>query len=171
MQRGFSLLELAVALGIVSSILVVTIASLSDMVLLRRDGVKKSRAMYVAQEQLAALYSSPNGLQIASNNGTYLDENSGDEYDWETFVTQEIIDILSLSQGLGLGGEEGGAPDISDQLPANVRNPSDNPDTQQSGFDTSILGEVRILRIVISVYYPKGRGVKGKYQIQSFELQ
>ncbi len=163
-RSGFSLLEMSLAIVIISAVLITGITMVVGSLNLQREADRLALAMSLVQTKIADLRSDKD-LAATDDAGEFSDSESiyyG--YKWETKVTEEKLNLNELLESNfgGLGDE--------DQLAGSFRN-EDNKDDSQSKQGLFALAELPILRIHITVTYPKTRGSSayGTYNVETWQ--
>ena len=165
-RLGFSLIEVSLAIIVVSTVLVTGISSTLSALNLQLEGDRLALAMSLAQTKMAELRSEAN-LSATDDSGEIVDqEDAYFGYKWQTSIREENI---NLSEVLESGGE---GPLFDDGLlPDSVQNQAEQRDKGVEGSSKSFfsLGDIPILRITVSVEYPKGGGIYGKYNVETLQ--
>lgn len=161
-RHGLTLFEMAIAIGLVSTVIVMILSSVSGSLQLQSEADRMSVAVALAQTKLSQLMSRPN-LTTSHNKGNF-GSNAGmyAGYEFEIDVREDRINLAEVAQS----GKLQGTP-VSDQLPAGVQNQGE---TQKAGqtVATQTGGEVDIVRIVVLIRFPRGQGLKGTYRVETF---
>ena len=159
---GFSLLEVALAMMIVSVVLITAISSALSALRWQVEADRMALAMSLVQTKMAEIRSNRD-LSTEDKAGEFDDEDSiYYRYRWKTSVREENLDIGEL-----LESSFGDLP-LGDQLPAGIQNSGAG---EESAAKKGLFsGGIPILKISVTVEYPKGRGAAyGNYHVESIQ--
>jgi general secretion pathway protein I len=161
-RRGFSLIEVAIALAISAGGMVWTYSLISNALTLQRKALTLSNAVLLAKIKMS---------QIDASSKLESDTSSGDipgykGYKFETIIKEDQIDLLKLAKGESeeskgkkpedLLGKSGGAG-MSDLLKKRGMT--------QTESETG--GTVKVLKITVSITYPDGN-TESVYKTETF---
>ena len=149
---------------IVSAVLITAISSALSALGWQVEADRMALAMSLVQTKMAEIRSNKE-LGTEDRSGEFDDKDSiyyG--YRWKTSIREENLNIGEL-----LENSFGGLP-LGDQLPAGVQNSGSAGEDSASKQGLFSLGEIPILKISITVEYPKGSGAAyGSYHVESIQ--
>ncbi len=153
-RRGFTLIEISIALAIAASAIVFTFSLISKGLSLQRQAVTLTNAVFLAKIKMAQIDASPK-LETTSSKG----EIPGYEgYRFETEIKEEELDLLKLSEQ---GGEKKKKANPDDLLGTNANSKMDDllkKRGKTTGSKTG--GIIKVFRIRVSIFFPSGYGEK-----------
>ena len=161
---GFSLIEVGLAIIVVATVLVTGISSVFSALNLQIEADRLALAMSLAQTKMAELRSQSKLPKGDSSEEISDKDNVYYGYRWEVSVRDDKINILKAFSG----DDEGGG--LEGLLPDSVQNEAkDNGSSIDLSKGFFAIGDIPILRITVMVEYPKGRGIYGKYKVESLQ--
>ena len=148
---------------IISAVLITAISSALSALGWQIEADRMALAMSLVQTKMAEIRSDKE-LSAEDNSGEFSDTDSiYYRYRWKTSVKEENLNIGEL-----LENSFGDLP-LGDQLPAGVQN-SDGEEESAAKKGLFSLGEIPILKISVTVEYPKGKGnAYGTYHVESIQ--
>ena len=154
-RRGFTLIEISIALAVAASAIVFTFSLISKGLSLQRQAVTLTNAVFLAKIKMAQIDASPK-LETTSAKG----EIPGYEgYRYETEIKEEELDLLKLSEQGGEKKKKKANPD--DLLGTNANSKMDDllkKRGKTTGSKTG--GIIKVFRIKVSIFFPSGYGEK-----------
>ena len=158
-RQGFSLLEVGLAIIIISMVLVTATTTVLEALNLQVEADRLALAMGLAQEKMSELRSD-HELKTTDNSGEINDEKDiYDGYSWKASIAEEKLNLAELLESnfgdLFLGEEE-----------LNQSKEEKVGGGKQGLFS---LGDMPILRISIEIKYPKGKGAFGYYNLETLQ--
>ncbi|MCB1172399.1 MAG: hypothetical protein KDK39_02485 [Leptospiraceae bacterium] len=163
LRNGYSLAEMALAVMAVSLYLggiMWTIVGGVDLVV-KADN--RTIALALAQAKMSQLLNNPN---LSPSRGEYRTINNSGIYNgfrWQVEIKQDKVNLAEVSEKGSM------APDIDDQLPASVQNPSTREESAGSSTSTVTGGDIEILRIIVSIKPPEATSQDWVYRVVSFQ--
>ena len=153
-RRGFTLIEISIALAIAASAIVFTFSLISKGLSLQRQSITLTNAVFLAKIKMAQIDASPK-LETTSSKG----EIPGYEgYRYETEITEEELDLLKLAEQ---GGEKKQKSNPDDLLGSNANSKMDDLLKKRGKSSASKTGGViKVFRIKVNIYFPSGYGEK-----------
>lgn len=161
MRRGFTLLEVALAMALGAWVMVETYRNIADGIRLKNDSIKISNATHLAKIKLAQIDSSTS-METSSSKGEIPGFNG---YRYETDIKEEELDLLKLSQGGDAEGLKKKAPkDLLGDKDANLNAILKNRG-QTKGSQTG--GLIKVFRVKVSIIY-QNSGKDKVYSVETF---
>lgn len=161
-REGITLVDMALAILVASIAMFSVVTVVADAQKMRVEADRIAVAVSAAQIKLAQLLSNPE-LSTTNERGTFGPESgiySG--YTWEVEIREEKIDLAKVAESGQLKGIE-----LDDKLPAGVQNKYEDEKLGQSE-STQTGGLVDIVRIIVTITYPRGGGISGVYRVETF---
>lgn len=158
-RKGFSLIEVAIALAIASSIMVWTYSMISQAMIQERRAISLTNAVFLAKIKMSQIEAVPK-LETTSAKG---DIPGYVGYKYEIEIKEEELDLLKLAEG---GGNKKKPEDLLGQ----DSNSKLNELLKKRGKDQSSKtgGLIKVFRIVVKIIYPDGP-VDEVYEVQTIK--
>ncbi len=163
MVRGFTLLEMGLAVAIASAVLAYTAAIIAQGLRLQEEAGRLATAIMLAQTKISQLRNDPD-LKPLDESGQFEEEGLYQGYGWEIEVREEKFDLAKV---YGDQEEDAGLA-IDDLLPEEARNEGDEEQVSLSDR-AATFGEIEVMRINVVITYPKGSGERGTYRVETFQ--
>lgn len=153
-RLGFSLFEVALALGVASGFLVVLTATVAEGLRMQIESDRLTLAMVVAQAKLSQLRNNPN-LSPLDEEGEIENAGQYSGYRFHLKVAEEKLDLAKIAEG---GGDEANTPAVDDLLEPGVQNNTAEEESLGTSEQTQTGGLVEVLRVIVAIDYPSGDG-------------
>lgn len=163
-RAGFTLVEMALALGIASSFLVFLTANVSEGIQMQLEADRMTVAVAIAQAKLSQLRNNPN-LSPVDQEGELTDAGMYSGYKFKIRVTEEDLDLAEIQQSGKIQ-----SPALGDQLPAGVQNSSGKQESLGTAEQTQTGGKIPTLRILVVIEYPVGNGFR-EFRVETLQAQ
>ncbi len=161
-KLGFSLLEMGIAISVMSLVLVTAISSVVSALHLQVDADRLALAMSLLQTKMAEIRSNPDLSSTDASDEITDSESIHYGYKWESSVEEDTLNVTDLLEGTLA------ATGLGEELPDGVQNQlGDKKESQKSTLFS--LGDIPILRISLTVEYPKGKGAYGIYNVETLQ--
>lgn len=160
-RKGFSLIEVALALGIAASGMVWTYSLISNGLTLQRRGIALSNAVLLAKIKMTQIDASSK-LESDTASGTIPGYKG---YRFETVIKEEELDLLKLAKGEGAESKSKPPEDLLGKSNTGVSELLKKRGMTQSESQTG--GLIKVLKITITIFYPDGYE-EAKYKIETF---
>ena len=161
-RSGFTLIEMAIAVGVVAMMMASAATLVVKGLELQRESERLRVAVILSQSKLSQLLTRPD-LSPASESGEIGKENglySG--YKYKIVIANEKIDLAKISET----GKVSFAP-VDDKLPEDATNTSETEKMGQ-GAVSQTGGMVEVMKITVGITYPRGDGSNGEYTVMTF---
>lgn len=148
-RKGFSLIEVVIALGIAAYAMAETYALISRGMFLQRQAISLTNAVFLAKIKMAQIDASPK-LETTSSRG---DIPGYVGYKYEVDIKEEELDLLKMAEG----GKSGKAPgellgeDSNSKMSDLLKKRG-----QSQGSKTG--GLIKVFKIRVAIIYPLGAG-------------
>ncbi len=152
-RLGFSLFEVALALGVASAFLVVLTATVSEGLRMQIESDRLTLAMVVAQAKLSQLRNNPN-LSPLDEEGEIENAGQYSGYRFRLRVAEEKLDLAKLAQG----EDDEDSPSVDDLLETGVQNTAAEEESLGTSERSQTGGLVDVLRVIVAIDYPSGNG-------------
>ena len=163
---GFSLLEMGVAVTIVSLVLVSSITAVLDSMQLQNEAEQLALAMSLIQSKISELKTASN-LSLTDSSGEVNDSSSIYKgFKWSLTIKEENLNLTKILKNTY------GSLSIDDKLPVGALNkPNSNSSTNSGDVlkDLGSIAEIPILKISGKVMYPKGKETYGTFNIETMQ--
>ncbi len=160
-RKGFTLLEVAIALAIGSALMVFTYNLIARGIQMQKEAVMLSNAVHLAKIKMA---------QIDASTNMESDVTKGEipgypGYTFETSIQEKEMDLLKMAMGGESQKLRDKAPrDLLGDKDANLNNLLKNRG-QTQGSETG--GLIKVFEIKITIAFPLG-GKEQKYTVETF---
>ncbi len=157
-RRGFSLIEVAIALAIAASVMVWTYSMISQAMIQERRAISLTNAVFLAKIKMSQIEAMPK-LETTSAKGE-IPGYVG--YQYEIEIKEEELDLLKLA--------EGGNTRKPEDLLGKDSNSQLNELLKKRGKDQSSKtgGLIKVFRIVVKIIYPDGANDE-VYEVQTIK--
>ncbi|MCE9500536.1 MAG: prepilin-type N-terminal cleavage/methylation domain-containing protein [Leptospira sp.] len=152
LRRGFSLIEVAIALAIASSSMVWTYSLISNALTMKKKAADISNAVQLAKIKMAQIDSSSR-LETDSVKGEIPGYRG---YRFETEVKEEELDLLKLAGGGKDKDKPSKSPD--DLLGGQDSGMSKLLAKRGKGQGSETGGIIKVFRVKVKIIYPSGFG-------------
>jgi general secretion pathway protein I len=154
-KKGFTLLEVAVALAIAGTSMIYTYRLIAEGMNFQRQSILLTNAVFLAKVKMAQIDSSPK-LESTSSKGE-IPGYTG--YSFETSIQEEEMDLLKLAEGGGSKDKK--KPNADDLLGSNPNAKMDEYMKKRGKAQGSKTGGlIKVFRIKVIIKYPDGGGEK-----------
>ena len=161
-KSGFTLIEMAISVGLVATIMVSVALLLAQGIANQKETERLRLAVVLSQSKLSQLLTRPD-LSPVSESGTIGNDNRMYRgYKYKIDITNEKIDLAKIAEK----GSISFAP-VEDKLPEDVTNASQSEKMGQ-GVTSQTGGLIDIMKIVVTILYPRGDGSEGEYSVMTF---
>lgn len=146
-RKGFSLIEVAIALAIAASVMVWTYSMISQAMIQERKAISLTNAVFLAKIKMSQIEAMPK-LETTSAKG---DIPGYVGYKYEIEIKEEELDLLKLAES----GSEKRKPE---DLLGKDSNSQFSELLKKRGKDQSSKtgGLIKVFRIVVKIIYPDG---------------
>lgn len=153
-KKGFTLIEVAIALALAASAMVWTYKLISDGLRMQRQSIILTNAVFLAKVKMAQIDASPK-LESATSKGE-IPGYTG--YSFETEIKEEEIDLLKLAEQGGVKKKKVNPDDLLGTNPNAKMDEYMKKRGRAQGSKTG--GLIKVFRIKVYIRYPDGNGTK-----------
>jgi general secretion pathway protein I len=160
-RRGFSLIEVAIALAIAASVMVWTYSMISQALLYQRKSISLTNAVFLAKIKMAQVDALPK-LETTSSKGD-IPGYVGFRYELE--IKEEEMDLLKMAEG---GGDKKKPEDLLGK--DNNSQFSDLLKKRGQSQTSKTGGLINVFRITLKIIYPSGNEDE-EYSVETFKAR
>ena len=166
-REGLTLVDMALAVMVAAVMTISVTNTVATGMRMQKEADRLTVAVALAQLKMSQLLSNPflkndkKSGQFPKRAGIYAG------YKWEWEVKEDEIDLAEVART----GELTGAAPVDDKLPTGVQNLAEDKSLGSGGATTQTGGKINIVRIIVVINYPKGRGKMGVYRVETFRGQ
>ena len=163
LKKGFSLIEMALAILVVSFLVGSVAMLLMDGLSMQRNSEKILLAVSLSETKMAQLLTRPDLAETSekgdfgNNPGPYM----GFKYNIK--ITREKIDLGKIQQT----GKLSTAPALVDELPVDFQN-AEKKESMGSSTVSQTGAEIEVFKIIVEITYPLGKDTEKIYRVQTF---
>ena len=161
-RSGFTLIEMSISVGVVALMMASVGTLVAKGLALQKESDRLRVAVILTQSKLSQLLTRPD-LSPASESGEIGNDNALYKgYKYKINITNEQIDLAKISET----GKISFAP-VEDKLPEDSTNASQTEKMGQ-GAQTQTGGLIEVMKIMVTIIYPRGDGTDGEYVVMTF---
>lgn len=159
-RKGFSLIEVALALAIAASAMVWTYSLISNGLTMKRKSEHLANAVLLARIKMSQVDASTR-LEQKTSSGEIPGYKG---YQFETIIKEEELDLLKAAKGEGTNGQ------VPDDLLGNSSGQGMSDLMKKRGNtqgESQTGGIINVIRVTVKITYPDGYG-KSTYIAETF---
>jgi prepilin-type N-terminal cleavage/methylation domain-containing protein len=161
-KSGFTLIEMSIAVGVVALMMAGVTTLIVRGLALQKESEKLRVAVILSQGKLSQLLTRPD-LSPTSESGEIKNDNTlYAGYKYKIDITNERIDLAKISQT----GKVSFAP-VNDKLPEDTINTGKN-EKMGEGVASQTGGLIDVMKIAVTIIYPRGDDTNGEYVVMTF---